>query len=199
MAQVEEQTVETFRDLKQAVVMVGFLGSDLFSEDQYALQLIDEASSDLGSRFFVRIREDLGLAYYVGSSQLAGLVRGPFVFYLGTSPKEVDKVKVELLDEIGKLAGEGLTKEELARAKEKLIGSLAIRNQSNGAYASAAALHELYGLGYDYEEKLKSKIEARTLDEVRAVAQKYFKDKPPVIAVVRPEAAAEETEEKEND
>ncbi len=197
VARVEEQDVEAFRDKSQAVLMVGYLGSDMFDEDQYALQLIDEASSDLGSRFFIRIREDLGMAYFVGSSQTAGLVRGPFVFYVGTSPKDLPKVKAELMDEIGKLAGDGLTKEELARAKEKLIGSLAIRNQSNGAYASSAATYELYGLGYDYEDKMKSKIEALTLEQVKAVAQKYFKDKPPVVAVVRSKPAAEASAKEE--
>ena len=31
-----------------------------------------------GSRFFVRIREQMGLAYYVGASQMQGLVPGLF-------------------------------------------------------------------------------------------------------------------------
>ena len=63
--------------------MVGYRGADIFSPDRYALELIDEASSDLGSRFFVRIREQMGLAYYVGASQMQGLVPGLFAFYLG--------------------------------------------------------------------------------------------------------------------
>ena len=58
--------------------MAGFRGADLFSKDRHVLDLIDEASSDLGSRFFIRIREQMGLAYYVGSSQLQGLVPGMF-------------------------------------------------------------------------------------------------------------------------
>jgi zinc protease len=66
--------------------MVGYRGADMFSSDRYALELIDEASSDLGSRFFVRIREEMGLAYYVGASQMQGLVPGLFAFYLGTDP-----------------------------------------------------------------------------------------------------------------
>ena len=70
--------------------MVGYRGADMFSPDRYALELIDEASSDLGSRFFVRIREQMGLAYYVGASQMQGLVPGLFVFYLGTDPQKIE-------------------------------------------------------------------------------------------------------------
>jgi zinc protease len=35
----------------QGVLMVGYRGADMFNKDRYALELIDEASSDLGSRF----------------------------------------------------------------------------------------------------------------------------------------------------
>ena len=80
--------------------MVGFRGADMFSEDRYALELIDEASSDLGSRFFVRIREEMGLAYFVGASQMQGLVPGLFMFYLGTDPQKIELVKAALLEEI---------------------------------------------------------------------------------------------------
>lgn len=182
-----EKEVEGFKDKAQAVLMVGYRGADMFSEDRDVLELIDEASSDLGSRFFVRIREQMGLAYYVGSSQMMGLVPGPFVFYLGTSPEKVGEVKKELLDEIGKLAAEGLTAEELARAKEKLIGQQEIRNQSNDAFAYATALDELYGLGFDHYKKLKKDIQAVTVEETTRVAAKYFKEAPRVITTIRPE------------
>ena len=180
--------VEETKNKQQAIVMVGFRGADLFSPDRYVLSLIDTASSDLGSRFFIRIRENLGLAYFVGSSQAPGLTTGPFVFYLGTDPAKVEKVKAEFLDEIRKLAVEGLTPEELARAKEKLLGQQEIRNQSNATFAYACALDELYGLGYDDYKQLRARIEAITLDDVKAVAQKYFHEKPYVLSIVRPEA-----------
>src|ERR1700739_525775 len=99
------------------------------AKDRQALELIDEASSDLGSRFFIRIREDMGLAYYVGASQMQGLVPGLFAFYLGTDPQKIEPVKTALLDEINKLASQGLTPEELARAKRKMIGQHKIAMQ----------------------------------------------------------------------
>src|SRR5205823_8776468 len=98
------ETVESRKDKAQGVIMVGYRGADIFSPDRYVLKLIDEASSDLGSRFFVRIREQMGLAYYVGASQMEGLVPGLFAFYLGTDPQKIEPVKTALLDEIRKLA-----------------------------------------------------------------------------------------------
>jgi len=178
--------VEENKNKAQAILMVGYLGADLYSPDRNALDLINQASSDLGSRFFIRIREQLAAAYFVGASQTVGLVPGPFVFYLGTSPQKVDIVKPALLDEISKLARDGLTPEELARAKEKMLGQQDIRNQSEDTFAYATALDELYGLGYDHYKAMKADIEKITLDDVRRVANKYFMDKPSVLAIVRP-------------
>ena len=186
----ESKTVEEYRSKAQAVVMVAYRGADMFSPDRPVLELIDEACSDLGSRFFVRIRENMGLAYFVGSSQMLGLAPGPFAFYLGTSPQKLEAVLAELLDEIGQLAKNGLTETELARSKEKAIGQQAIRNQSEEALAYSCALDELYGVGYDYFKTERAQLEAVTLDRAKEVARKYFLDTPRVIAIVAPEAAS---------
>lgn len=180
------QSVEEFKPKEQAIVMVGFRGLDLFSPRRYALELIEEACSDLGSRFFNRIREKLGLAYFVGASQVTGLVPGPFVFYLGTDPAKVEAVKIEFLAEIRALAADGLTPDELARAKAKLLGQESLRNQSNDALAHACALDELYGLGFDEFTHLTERVEAVTLEEVREVAHEIFGNAASVLAVVRP-------------
>jgi zinc protease len=84
--------------------MVGHRGADRLVGSR-ALELIDEASSDLGSRFFIRIREEMGLAYFVGASQMRGLAR---VLLIWTDPAKLE-VKSALLDEIGKSANAGLT------------------------------------------------------------------------------------------
>ncbi|MEP7077922.1 MAG: pitrilysin family protein [Chthoniobacterales bacterium] len=188
--------VESLKEKAQGVLMIGYRGADMFSPDRYALELIDEASSDLGSRFFIRIREKMGLAYYVGAAQMQGLVPGFFVFYLGTDPQKIDRVKAELLDEIRKLAADGVTAEELMRAKKKLIGQQQISNQSNDAFGYMTALDELYGLGFDNYKKLEHDVNGITLQDVKGVAAKYFQNQPYVLATVRPPSAASETKQK---
>ena len=180
------ESVESNKEKAQGVIMVGYRGVDMFDKDRHALELIDEASSDLGSRFFIRIRENMGLAYYVGASQMQGLVPGLFAFYLGTDPQKIEPVKTALLDEIQKLASEGLTEEELTRAKKKLIGQHEIAMQSNDSFGYQCALDELYGLGFDYYKSLEKEVNAVTLDQIKQVAAKYFRDQPYVLATVRP-------------
>src|SRR5438045_5504110 len=101
------------REKKQAVMVIGFPGASLESADRFALELIQEACSDLGSRLFLRIREKLGLAYYVGAQNFIGLVPGYFAFYAGTEPEKAALVESEMLKEAELLRTEGLTEEEL--------------------------------------------------------------------------------------
>jgi zinc protease len=178
--------VSAIRPKQQAVLMTGFLGIDLASPDRAALELIDESCSDLGSRLFMRIREEMGLAYFVGTSQLLGLSRGAFTFYLGTDPAKLTEVKAALQEEIARLAADGLTAEEIRRAKAKLIGQQEIRDQSNDALAFSCALDELYGLGFDHYQRWRSEVEAVTVEDIRRVARKYFAEQPGITAVVRP-------------
>ncbi len=184
----EARTVEQFEDKEQAVLMVGFPGASVHSADRQALEVIDEASSDLGSRFFIRIREELGLAYFVGSSQMVGLSPGLFTFYVGTDPLKIEQVKTAFAEEIALLAANGLTEVELTRAKKKLIGKQAIAYQSNASLAYTAALDELYGLGYLHYQSMAADLEKLTLADVRVAAQRYFQQQPAITAIVRPAA-----------
>ena len=127
----------------------------------------------------------MGLAYFVGSSHMSGLARGMFAFYLGTAPEKLEEVKAALSEEIEKLASEGLTPEEVARAKEKNIGQQDIRNQSNPALAYQSALNELYGLGHSYHLVQRKEIEAMTVEKLLQVSGEHFR-KHSVTVVVRP-------------
>jgi zinc protease len=180
------QRVNETRDKKQAVLLIGFRGTTIESPDRYPLELLQEACSDLGSRLFIRIRENLGLAYYVGAQNFVGIAPGYFAFYVGTMPEKAELVEKELLIEAELLRLEGLTAEELKRAKAKVIGQKKISRQDLATLAMSTALDELYGLGYAYSETEDALYEAVTLDQVKAVAEKYLKPNALVIAAVKP-------------
>ena len=185
-AETPTQHINETRDKKQAVLVIGYRGTSIFNEDRYALELIHEACSDLGSRLFLRIREQLGLAYYCGAQNFAGVVPGYFAFYTGTEPSKAELVEKELLKEAELLRTEGLSAEELKRAKAKILGQKKIHRQDLGNLASITALDELYGLGYQRSEQDDGKYEAVTLDQIKAVAQKYLKPEGFVVSVVKP-------------
>jgi zinc protease len=174
------------RDKKQAVLLIGYPGTTIYSDDRCALELLQEALSDLGSRLFTRIREKLGLAYYVGAQNFLGLTPGYFAFYTGTEPEKVQLVETEMLKEAAALRTEGLTADELKRAKAKVVGQKKISRQDLGNYAMVCALDELYGLGFDHSDKDDAHYQAVTLDDVKRVAASVLSEDKYVISVVKP-------------
>ena len=192
-APIEPNEYSVFRSVekKQAAVIVAAQGTTFETKDRYALDLLQEACSDLGSRLFLRIRDRLGLAYYVGAQHIPGLVPGFFAFYAGTSPENAQKVDEELCTEIELLCREGLTAEELKRAKAKVVGQKKIARQDLGGMAMVSALDELYGFGYHRWEEEEAEYEAIQLEDIQAAAQKYLAPDRLVHVSVGPEECVE--------
>jgi zinc protease len=171
---------------EQAVIHIAFPTVPLAHPDQVPLSLLDEALSDLGSRLFIRIREELGLAYFVGTSQFLGLAAGHFFFYVGTDPAKRVEIEQVLLREIGEIAARGITAAELERARAKMQSQDKLDQQNPGHMNYAAALDELFGLGYAHGEIRRARVAALTLDEVNATSARYLSSPNYVIATVSP-------------
>ena len=171
---------------QQAVLLIGYSGVDMFNKDRFAMELLNEAYSGLGSRLFQRIRDELGLCYYVGAYQLIGLDPGYFAFYVGTTPQNVGQCEKEIFAELEKLKADGLSDEELTRAKSGVIGQRRVRMQDNSELGMMVGLDELTGLGYDFFKTADDKYQAVTLDDIKRVANQYFGGKPHAVVIVTP-------------
>lgn len=178
-----QRVVEVRDKKKQAVLVLGFPGTTLADPDRFPLEILQEACSDLGSRLFLRVREKLGLAYYVGAQNFVGLAPGYFGFYAGTTPDKAAEVERELLAEARLLAADGLTPEELHRAQAKILGQRKIARQDLGHLAMTMALDELYGLGFAFGDTEDARYEAVTLEDVRRVAGRFLQPDRAVLAL----------------
>ncbi len=175
------QIVTETHDKEQAILLIGYRICDLMHEDSAPLELIDEACSDMASRMFIRIREELGLAYSVGATRILGLEPGCLIFYVATDPEKLDLVQSEMIDEIQKMVDDGLDEEEFNRAKASWLGQEIMNLQGVKQLASTTTIDELVGLGWDNYRKAPDEMRAVTLDQVKAVAKKYFRDDNRVI------------------
>jgi zinc protease len=170
-------------DKEQAVLVIGFRTVGLHNTDSYVLSMIDEACSDMGSRLFNRIREELGLAYYVGTQSFMAYGAGAFYFYVGTDPAKLDLAQKEMQLQIADLAKRGLQADELDRAKTTWRSNWLRAQQGNGALADSLSWDELNGLGHEHFEKLPGIIEAVDASAVKRVSKQFFRD-PFVVRVI---------------
>jgi|MDTC01.2.fsa_nt_gb zinc protease len=183
----DSQVLELNTDKQQAVLVTGYQGISVYDDDRLALELVEEACSDMSSRLFMRIREEMGLAYYVSAAQMFGLAGGAFYFYLGTDPEQLDEVQAALEDEVDKLIAGGLEDKELVRAKKTYLGKHAMDKQSPGAVAMLESLDELYGFGHPFGGELEARVNAITHDDIKRVLARFFAAQESITVRVSPQ------------
>jgi zinc protease len=179
------QTIVQRNERHQAFVTVGYLACTLADPERVGFEILDEAAGDASSRFFVKLREELGLAYSVGTSLALGLAPGLFTLYAATASEMTDDVAKLYHEEIDALASDGLSNEELERSKKKLLAQFGFQKQNLETYCHSLALNQLYGFGLDYFDQRQRQIEEITAQDVRAVCHKYLMDKPATTVIVK--------------
>lgn len=184
-APVEEpRAAELSLERAQAHLVLGFLAPGLESQDRYALEVLDKVLSGMGGRLFTQLRDKQSLAYTVSALYRPGLGAGVFGFYIGFGPEKYEEVKAALMDQLMAVRGREVSPEELAAAKESILGGFEIGLQQPSAQAADLAFNELFGLGYDYAARYVEAISQVTAGQVLAVAKKYLDPAHAVTAVV---------------
>lgn len=180
-----------FHELKrnQAHVVIGFLATSLYDRDRYVLDVINSVLSGQGGRLFLELRDKQSLAYTVSASFVEGLETGFFGTYIGTEPRKVGQAKAEMFKELEKLKSERVGAEELARAKNYIIGNHEIDHQKNGMIALQIALNELYGIDMDEFLHFSRRIQSVTSADVQRVAQKVLDFDRCVVSTVGPKGS----------
>ena len=182
----KKRQAEMVKMKEQAHFVLGFLGVSFHHPDRYALKVLDAALSGQGGRLFRELRDKESLAYALDFMAQPNLDPGFIGVYMGTHPNKLETAIEAVLRELKKVREEGLTEEEVDRAKKYLIGNFEIGLQTNGAQANQMSLDELYGLGFDHYQKYPQEIQKVTQEDVNRVAKKYFKLETYAIAIIRP-------------
>ena len=183
----EAVNVVEVMDREQAVVLQAY--PDVGIKDQrYAVgEMLNELFSGMSSRLFERVREDKGMAYYVGSSRVVGLQSSMFVFYAGTHPSQAAEVIIEIDAEIARVAAGEVTEEELARCRTRLKAARPMGRQTIGARAMHTAINLTYELPLDDDAEHAEKLDRVDATAMSEFAKEFFDAQRQVRIVVQPE------------
>jgi predicted Zn-dependent peptidase len=174
------------KDTEQAHVVLGCAGLDRHDERRFALGALNNVlGGGMSSRLFQQIRERRGLAYSVYSYTSQYADSGLFAVYAGCAPGKVDEVLALTRDELAKVAADGLTDAEVARGKGMLKGSLVLGLEDTGSRMSRLGKSELLFHDLLSVDDLLTRIDAVTVDDVRAVAAHVLTN-PASLAVIGP-------------
>jgi zinc protease len=138
----------------------------------------------MSSRLWEEVREKRGLAYSVYTSLQPYKQTSIFSGGVATKNEEIGKTLEVIRAEIARFAAEGPTEKELADAKSYLIGSFALRFDSNAKIANQLLWIWQEELGLDYVDRRNGEIEAVTLEQVKRVAKRLFENKELIVTIV---------------
>jgi predicted Zn-dependent peptidase len=139
-----------------------------------SLMLFSQAAGEgSSSRLFQAVREDRGLAYSVGSSVAAWRDTGLLTVYLATATREAQRA-TDLARDIMRGAAIDLSQVELDRAKAQIRATILMALESVQGRADRLGFQTLvHGAPVD-PATIVAKIDACTLDQVRAVGAKMI-------------------------
>ncbi len=179
------QTAHTSLSVPQTTVRLGGLGLKRDDPDFIAAYVADHilGGGTFSSRLYKAVREDRGLAYSVGTSVVPFDHAGAFVAATSVDAANADKAVQIMLEEIARFGEEGPSEEELASAKDYLVGNFALRFDSSQKIARNLLHFQLDNLGIDYLERRNDLIRAVTLEDVRRVAKRIWSQPLSIITV----------------
>jgi predicted Zn-dependent peptidase len=172
------------RPLEQVHFVMGGPGLEQDAPERYALFLLNTIlGGSMSSRLFQVVREREGLVYSIHSGNAAFRDVGLFYVYAGTEPAHFRRVVDLTLQELRAFRVEGVTADELRRAKDHLKGSLMLSLESTGSRMTRIAKQELYFRRPFTFDEILADIERVTVAEVRALGERLLSSPLSLVAL----------------
>jgi predicted Zn-dependent peptidase len=173
------------KSLEQVHMCLGVPSYPLSHEARFACYVLNTLlGGGMSSRLFQNIRERQGLAYAVFSELSPYRDTGCLSIYAGTSIESAGKVVESIVKEFRQLKQDGVSAEELRRAKDHLKGSLMLSLESTSSRMSNLARQEMYFGRFFTLDELVESIEQVGAGDVQRIAQAFFDPKQIALTIL---------------
>ncbi len=169
--QQDMRTREIQLDKTQVTFDLGMMGVGVSHPDYILLKLLERVIS---RRLFFKYVYEEGIAYRMWTYFRPGLLATPFTFEMGVSASNFVKARDGILDEVKNVLRYGVPKEEFEAARRNLLTGIYINGETNVDQARNMAFYEMAGLGYDYLDTMKDRLDFVDLDDFNRVAGRYL-------------------------
>jgi len=175
------------KNTDQTHFVLGVRGYNLSHPDRFVLELISLILGGMmSSRLFIRVREQLGLAYYVKSSVSSDPDTGFLVAQAGVDNARAEKAVKVILEEFKKLTKKKVSTEELKKVKDHYKGKMALMFEASDAQASFYGAQELLEKNILTPEQICGKINKVDQEDILRVSRDIFQNRKLNIALIGP-------------
>ncbi len=171
--------------LEQVHIAIGVPAYPLAHELRFPLYVLNTVlGGGMSSRLFQDIREKQGLAYAVYSELNLFSDTGCLTVYAGTAVETAKQVVSSVIQEFRRLKLDLIGEDELRRAKDHLKGSLMLGLESTSSRMSNLARQEIYFDRFMTLDEMLESIEAVGREQVRDIAEEFFKTENVALAML---------------
>ncbi len=176
-----------YKDTDQTHFVLGVRTFDIFDKRNTAFSLLGAVlGAGMSSRLFTKLREEMGVAYYVRAFNQASLDHGSFQISAGVNNSRTEEVIKEILKECNKLINEKVGINELEKVKSLIIGNTKMSLEATDDIANYYGSQELMKKEIKtLEEKIKE-IKAITAEDIQKMAKLILKDNNLNLAIIGP-------------
>ena len=138
----------------------------------------------MSSRLFQKLRNEMGVGYYVRSNIDEYTDHGYLNISTGVDVKRVEEVVRAILGELKKFIKEIVSDKELQKAKDYLVGNMYLGLESSDSVAEYYAIQEIISEEILNPSSLSQKIQRVTSKEIKDLAKEIIKNKNVNMAIV---------------
>lgn len=185
--QTEPKSLVQYKKSDQTHLVVAVRGYDQFHKDIPVMEVMAGLlGGGMSSRLFQKVREEMGAAYYVRSSNDAYSDHGHIDASAGAeNSKALDVVKA-IIGEFKRIRDERVAEDELKRVKDFLVGNLFLSLETSDQIATYFGGQEITKHLIESPEDIAQKIQDVTVDDVARVAKAIFKKEHLNCAIIGP-------------
>ncbi|OGI47178.1 hypothetical protein A2121_01695 [Candidatus Nomurabacteria bacterium GWB1_40_6] len=185
--QKKPEALVNFKKTDQTHFVLGMRTYDLFSKHNAVLSVLGGVlGGGMSSRLFQKLREEMGVGYYVRAYNDTYTDHGFFQISAGVDNKRINEVLSAVLEECKKLKNEKMGEEELNKVKECLIGNMKLSLESSDDIANFYGGQELLKRKSRNLEEKAREIRKVTAGQIQNLAKEIFQNKKLNLALIGP-------------
>ena len=201
VAQTEPQVAIDTRTTDQTHLILSFRAygyekggvSSKIEDEKKRASALRSLSTALGggmsSRLFQKMREELGICYYVGSNASLRADAGNLIISAGVANDRVKEALEGIMEEVRRFKAEGISTEELTKVKEYRLSGLVLHLETTEDFADFYGKEEITRDTITTEDEVSKRIEGVKKEEVDIVAKEVFKASGVNLALTGPFSA----------
>lgn len=176
-----------YKKTDQTHIILAFRAFGRKSKDNTALKLlVGVLGKGMSSRLFERIREQMGVGYYVRAYHDAATDHGVLEISTGVTNTRAEEVVIAIMEECQRMVDELVGETELKKSKEYIMGMMQMGLESSDEVAQFYGFQELLDKEMKTPQQVIKELKSVNAKDIQSVAKKIMKPDRLNLALIGP-------------